>query len=149
LSLGNLLGYAVPILVGGAFTVFGIASLRESLRLVRHGHRVEAMFAGWEKREGWDHDDNGRSRKVTDHYAIFEFTDTIGREHRSVLTETGGTYTEGYPVEIFYDPEDPSKIGVATFSSLWGGAILGLSLGVPVMIFGFFLWYAGVPVKWN
>ena len=142
--MGDYVGYAVFALVGAAFAAFGVMEVRSALRLTRHGVRTEAIFAGWEKRES-----SSEGRKETSHYAIFEFTDTIGREHRSVLRETGGTYTEGYPVEIFYDPEDPSDISVATFLGLWLGAILGLGVGLTAMGIGFLLWLAKVPVKWN
>lgn len=153
MTAGQIIFILLAALVGGAFAWFGFSELYVTLRLLRGGVRTEALFAGWETRQGWEEVD-GKQRLVESRYPIFEFADGDGRRQRVTLqmTSSGFNFKQGSVVRILYDPRQPSQpdtFRIATFEGLWVWCAIGLALGFAGLGAAFFIWYANVPVSFS
>jgi hypothetical protein len=151
MTAGQIVFLLLASLVGCGFAWLGFSELYVALRLLRSGVRTEAIFAGWETREGWE-DVDGKQRLVASNYPIFEFADVDGRRQRVTLqmTSSGFNFKQGNVVRILYDPRQPSQpetFRIATFEGLWLWCVIGLTLGFVGLGAAFFVWYANVPVR--
>lgn len=80
-------------------------------------------------------------RKTSDgksYYPVYSFVDVYGTRHK-IYSKSGSyppEYEIGDSIPIFYDPENPEKIKMDSFASLWVGSIIAGVLGLIPFLMG-------------
>ncbi len=153
MTTGQIVFLVLASIFGCASAWLGFNEFFVTLRLLRSGARTEAIFAGWETREGWE-DVDGQQKLVTSSFPIFEFADLDGRRQRVTLqmTSSGFTFKQGSVVRILYDPRQPSQpatFRIATFEGLWLWCVIGRAFGFASLGAAFVVWYLNAPVKFS
>ncbi|HDZ22988.1 MAG TPA: DUF4870 domain-containing protein [Desulfobacteraceae bacterium] len=98
--------------------------------------KTEATVVDVEKRKSSD---------GTMFYPVFSFVDEGGNEHKiySTMGSYPPEYEPGDPVLIFYDPQNPEKIKLDCFVSLWLGPVILVVLGLIPVFMGVLIFFVG------
>jgi len=69
---------------------------------------------------------------------IFSFADKKGKEHhaRSSWGFYPPKYKVGDSISVVYDPCDPTKADIDSFTNLWLSSVMSFALSVPGLLFG-------------
>ena len=74
---------------------------------------------------------------------IVSFTTHEGQkvEFTSSISSTTPSHSRGATVNILYLPQNPNKHKINDFSSIWGGFVVLISIGIGFLLFGFLFGY--------
>ena len=111
--------------LGVLFLSVAILMFATHMRLTRRGERTQGVVVDEIVKDGAC-------------YPIVEFNDLSGRQRREKIPSSPGP-SIGQPMDIIYDPKDPSRVFGASFFNLWVfplvfGLMGSISLIVGVMI---------------
>jgi hypothetical protein len=133
-SLGFTSILAVFILVGAFFIGLGVRSLVTTQRFLAKASTADGVVVRLDKvversREG---------DRYTLYYPVVRFVTASGQvvEYSDDLGEDPPAYRVGDSVRVLYDPADPQKARLDTWSSQWLGATIQIGVGGLVFVIG-------------
>jgi len=84
--------------------------------------------------------DNERRSSDSDsvYVPVFSFVDKAGKEHhaRSSWGFYPPKYQVGDSISVLYDPQDPAKADIDSFTNLWLASVIAFVLSAPSVVFG-------------
>ena len=125
--------------LGWAFVGAGLFTQAVAVRLLK---RPMALIRAGGRKEGRVVDSEaelvaGRGAPRTFHFAVVEFTTSVGEKitFRSATGE-GSARAKGSVVPVIYDPAKPHDAEVASFKALWLFPVATSVLGLPFLLAG-------------
>lgn len=127
----NTVGRIIVPLVGIVFLSLAGWWGWDTWTFVQRGEPATAKIERFEQRTSKKRR-SGTSRTRTYYAPVFTFQDTKGASH-TVTSSTGSSkpaYKAGDQIRVLYDPADPQKARINTFSDLWLFPVVFGGIGV-------------------
>jgi hypothetical protein len=137
MDLNKLFLIAMFIGTGGIFFGIGLFFLVTTIGFLRKSVRAQGTVVGYKE-------ETSRSKEgpTTMYYPTVEFEDARGWKQSVTLSFGSITkdFGEGYPFTILFDPENPTRVRIATFGHLWLFPLVFGCFGIILLAIGFLIW---------